>query len=101
MFVWWRISSKNQKKENKRILGKIKDKKPIPIGQVVYVETEKLSSDYLIHAPTVKEPGGDSSFSKVTKAINACLDVSNKLNLDSLAIPLLGSGAGDLSKKNL
>lgn len=70
---------------------------PIPIGKAIATHAGKLKCKYVIHAPTVEEPGLPSSFENVYKATKAAIEEASKLGINSIAFPLMGAGVGGLT----
>ena len=70
---------------------------PVPIGKAITTHAGKLKCRYVIHAPTVEEPGSPSSFENVYKATKAAIEEAIKNNVKSIAFPLMGTGVGGLS----
>ncbi len=70
---------------------------PIPIGDAVVTTGGSLKVKAVIHAPTVVEPGGRSSFDNVYSATRAALTRAIERGLTSIAFPLMGAGVGGLS----
>jgi|ECHnycMinimDraft_1075156.scaffolds.fasta_scaffold00033_12 O-acetyl-ADP-ribose deacetylase (regulator of RNase III) len=70
---------------------------PIRIGEAVATSAGKLKARYVIHSPTVKEPGGNTNSDWVKLATNAALNKARELKISSLAFPLMGAGVGGLS----
>jgi len=74
-----------------------KRKAPIPIGGAVITKGGNLKAKYVIHAPTVKIPGGSSSRENVSKAVEAALNIAEKHGIREVAFPSMGTGVGGLS----
>ena len=51
----------------------------------------------IIHAVTMKEPGGPTSLAIVAKAFNSALKLSNQYGIKKLGCTALGTGVGKLS----
>ncbi|PNV78302.1 MAG: O-acetyl-ADP-ribose deacetylase [Thermoproteota archaeon] len=75
-------------------------KGPIPIGDAVFTSAGRLSCRYVIHAPTVEEPGGSSSLENVAKATRAALRTAESLKISSIAFPGMGTGVGGLDVRS-
>ncbi len=71
-------------------------KGPIEIGEAVATSAGRLPARYVIHAPTVRSPGGRASLSSARAATRAALRLADELNLESLAFPGMGTGVGGL-----
>jgi len=72
---------------------------PLPIGKAIATTAGKLKAKYVIHAPTVKTPGGASSVEWVKMATEAAINEARRLGIKSIAFPLLGAGVGGLSPR--
>lgn len=70
---------------------------PVPVGKAVATTAGKLPAKYVIHAPTMEEPGMRTTFDKVVKAIIAALRVARDLGVKKLAFPGMGTGVGGLT----
>ncbi len=67
---------------------------PIPIGKAVITTGGLLKVKFVIHAPTVVEPGGSSNPDNVYKATKAALSKAVEEKLKKVAFPLMGAGVG-------
>ncbi len=72
-------------------------KAPIEGGNAVATGTGSLPNRYVLHAPTVDEPGGRSSYNHVEAAVTAALKLAEELEIESIAIPGMGTGAGGIA----
>jgi len=72
-------------------------KGPIGIGEAVATSAGRLPARYVIHAPTVRSPGGRATLSSVRAATRAALRLADDLSVESLAFPGMGAGVGGLS----
>ena len=72
-------------------------KAPCPIGKAVVTGAGKLKCRYVIHAPTVEEPASPSDPEKTYLATKAALEEARRLNIRSIAFPLMGAGVGGLA----
>lgn len=70
-------------------------------GNVFVTDAPNLPSSYVLHAVTMRLPGSKSKSSTVEKLIHLIFHEVIKLNLNSIAIPLLGSGTGGLDKMSV
>jgi O-acetyl-ADP-ribose deacetylase (regulator of RNase III) len=75
-------------------------KGPIQVGAAVFTSAGRLSCKYVIHAPTVEEPGGSSSLENVAKATKAALKTAESLKISSIAFPGMGTGVGGLDVRS-
>ncbi len=71
-------------------------KGPIEIGEAVETSAGRLPARYVIHAPTVRTPGGRATLDSARAATQAALKKAEELNLRSLAFPGMGTGVGGL-----
>lgn len=69
---------------------------PIPIGDAVATTAGRLKSRYVIHAPTMNAPG-PTTIRNVYLATKAALLCANKIGVESVAIPGMGTGVGGIS----
>ncbi len=69
-------------------------KAPIDIGEAVETTAGTLKARYVIHAPTVKSPGGRSKPEYIRKAVRAAINRAEELGLKSIAFPAMGAGVG-------
>ncbi len=69
-------------------------KSPINIGEAVETTAGNLKAKYVIHAPTVRSPGGRSNPEFVRKAVRAAIRKAEELGLRSIAFPAMGAGIG-------
>lgn len=76
------------------------EKGPVPIGDAVFTSAGRLGCRYVIHAPTVEEPGGSSSLENVSKAMKAALRTAESLKISSIAFPGMGTGVGGLDVRS-
>ncbi len=79
---------------------------PVPVGEAVATTAGKLKAKYVIHAPTMERPAMRIGLENVEKATRAALLLADKLELESIAFPGMGTGVGgvpyyDAAKKML
>jgi O-acetyl-ADP-ribose deacetylase (regulator of RNase III) len=72
-------------------------KAPIAAGAAIATTAGKLQNLRIIHVGVAAEPGGTSSPDTVRLAAFAALRLTEELDLQSIAIPGLGTGAGGVS----
>jgi O-acetyl-ADP-ribose deacetylase len=72
-------------------------KAPIAAGGAIATTAGTLQNLGVIHVAVSAEPGGASSPDTVNLAASAALKLAEELNLESIAIPGLGTGAGGVS----
>jgi O-acetyl-ADP-ribose deacetylase (regulator of RNase III) len=75
-------------------------KAPIPPGAAIPTAAGALPNLYVIHAAVADEPGGRSSPATVRLAAGAVLALAEALKIESVAIPGLGTGAGNVSRED-
>lgn len=69
-------------------------KAPIEIGKAVATSAGKLSARLVIHAPTMKNPAGETDGEKVKLATLAALKCAEENGVNSIAFPGMGTGVG-------
>lgn len=67
-------------------------------GNVFITNAPGLSAKYVLHAVTMRFAGCKTKAKTIDKLIPKIFEEANKLNIHSLAIPLLGTGTGRLDK---
>lgn len=67
---------------------------PIPIGKAVNTTAGSLPCKYVIHAPTMKQPAMRISSENVEIATRAALKKASELDINTIAIPGIGTGVG-------
>jgi O-acetyl-ADP-ribose deacetylase (regulator of RNase III) len=72
-------------------------KAPIAAGSGVATTAGTLQNLRVIHVAVSAEPGGASSPDTVKLAVSAALKLAEELDLESIAIPGLGTGSGGVS----
>jgi O-acetyl-ADP-ribose deacetylase (regulator of RNase III) len=72
-------------------------KAPIAAGSGVATTAGKLQNLHIIHVAVAAEPEGASSPDTVKLAASAALKLAEELDLESIAIPGLGTGVGGVS----
>jgi len=70
------------------------EKAPIPIGEAIETSAGYLKPEFIIHAPTMEEPGEKCDEHKVKCALEAALAKAEELGVRFLAVPGLGTGVG-------
>ncbi|MBS7247657.1 MAG: macro domain-containing protein [Candidatus Jordarchaeales archaeon] len=70
----------------------------VPVGQAVASTAGRLKAKYVIHAPTMEEPGMITTPRKVEMAMEAALRCAEELEVESIAVPALGTGVGGVPK---
>ncbi|QLJ52364.1 MAG: O-acetyl-ADP-ribose deacetylase (regulator of RNase III) [Candidatus Fermentimicrarchaeum limneticum] len=72
-------------------------KAPIAIGKAVATTAGKLNAKFVIHAPTMTSPAGETDVEKVKEATIAALRCAEENRAKSVAFPGMGTGVGGLS----
>lgn len=83
-----------RRKGGEEIQKEALNKAPVQIGEAVETTAGRLKAKYIIHAPTVKTPGGRSNPEYVRKAVRAALKKAEELGLKRVAFPAMGAGVG-------
>jgi O-acetyl-ADP-ribose deacetylase len=73
---------------------------PCPVGQAVSTSAGALKARFVIHAPTMSQPGMKINAAPAKRATEAALDLARKLQLKSLSVPGMGTGVGGVSYKD-
>jgi O-acetyl-ADP-ribose deacetylase (regulator of RNase III) len=81
------------------IEGEAVNKAPIPIGKAVATTAGRLKARFVIHAPTMKNPAGETDGEKVKLATLAALKCAEEKGAKSIAFPGMGTGVGELPYK--
>ncbi len=83
-----------RRKGGAEIEEEARGKAPVPIGRAVATGAGRLRCRYVIHAPTVGTPGGESSPDRVYLATRAALEEARRIGVRRVAFPLMGAGVG-------
>lgn len=67
---------------------------PIAVGAAIITGAGALPCKYVIHAPTMEEPGDKIGVENVRRAARAALIAANARQLEVIAIPGIGTGLG-------
>lgn len=73
-------------------------KAPIPIGSAVITTGGKLKCKYVIHAPTMEQPGALIDVGNIIEATRAALECADEAGLKKIAIPGMGTGVGGVPR---
>jgi O-acetyl-ADP-ribose deacetylase (regulator of RNase III) len=73
-------------------------KAPIPLGCATATTAGGLRARYVIHAPTMKNPAERIDAGNVAYAVRAALLCAEKLGIESIAFPGMGTGVGGVKK---
>jgi O-acetyl-ADP-ribose deacetylase (regulator of RNase III) len=71
-------------------------KAPIEIGKAVVTTAGKLNAKFVIHAPTMKKPAGETDEEKIKLATLAALRCTEEKGVKSIAFPGMGTGVGGI-----
>ncbi len=71
---------------------------PVPIGKAVLTSAGKLAARFVIHAPTMEQGSQPTTIENVRAATLAVLQCAEENNLQSIALPGLGTGVGRVPK---
>lgn len=69
-------------------------KAPIPVGYAIITTAGRLKCKYVIHSPTMEQPGSLINVGNVIEATRAALECADENNLKRIAIPGMGTGIG-------
>ena len=83
-----------RQKGGKVIEDEAKKASPIKIGESIVTTSGTLSASYVIHAPTMSKPSEKTNVENVKKALISALHAAEEKQLESLAIPGMGTGVG-------
>jgi O-acetyl-ADP-ribose deacetylase (regulator of RNase III) len=67
---------------------------PIPMGTAVFTNAGSLKCQFVIHAPTMEAPVQRTSAEKISRAVRAALLMAKEYEIQSLAMPGMGTGCG-------
>lgn len=70
-------------------------------GDIFVTSSGNLPSKCILHAVTMKKPGSKSNIKTIETLLPRIIYKARELNAKSVAIPLLGTGTGGLSKKEI
>jgi len=68
-------------------------------GTVFVTDAPNLECKKIIHAVTMRTPGSKAKIKKIKDLIPKIVAVAENLNINSVAIPLLGCGTGGLDRQ--
>jgi O-acetyl-ADP-ribose deacetylase (regulator of RNase III) len=71
---------------------------PTEIGTAISTEAGQLRCEYIIHSPTMRDPGTQTDENSVRDAVRAALQKADELECESIAIPGMGTGIGGIGK---
>lgn len=67
---------------------------PIAVGAALVTTAGSLPARHVIHAPTMEEPGMKIGVENVRRAMRAALIAAARNNLQTIAVPGMGTGIG-------
>ncbi|MBX5327046.1 MAG: macro domain-containing protein [Candidatus Bathyarchaeia archaeon] len=70
---------------------------PVSVGKAVATTAGKLKAKYVIHSPTMQKPAMVIGEENVKLAMKGALDCAERIKIQSLAFPGLGTGVGGFS----
>jgi O-acetyl-ADP-ribose deacetylase len=70
---------------------------PVPVGAAMLTSAGQLPARYVIHAPTMEEPGMRIGAENIRRATRAALIAAHASELPVIAVPAMGTGSGGLS----
>jgi len=70
---------------------------PVPIGEAITTKAGKLKTKHVIHAPTMERPAMRINKDNVRLAMRGALKCAEKLRIESVAFPGMGTGVGGLN----
>ena len=70
-------------------------------GEVFVTGPGSLKAKHIIHAVTMRYPGSFSKLSVIEKLLPEIMKEAYRLKANTVAIPLLGTGTGGISKKQI
>ncbi len=71
----------------------------IQIGKAVATTAGTLTPTYVIHAPTMTRPAMKITSENVSKATKAALMLASEMDIQTIAVPGMGTGVGGVDKK--
>ncbi len=72
-------------------------KGPVPVGGAVTTGAGALKARFVIHAPTMERPAGETDPNKVYLATQAAVKEALRLGVKTIAFPGMGTGVGGLN----
>ncbi len=85
-----------RKRGGKSIEDEARKYAPVPIGEAIITSAGKLKAKYIIHSPTMVNPGGPTNTENVYKATYAALRKACEEKIKTIALPGMGTGVGGL-----
>jgi len=70
---------------------------PVPLGKAVATGAGRLEAKHVIHAPTMERPAMQIGPENVKLAVKGALGCADRLKLESVAFPGMGTGVGGLA----
>lgn len=93
------VAAAIKKKGGKDIEDEAIEAAPVELGQAIATSAGKLDAKFVIHAAGIKL-GVPALEENIRKAIKNSLELADSLECESLAIPAVGTGAGNFSKED-
>ena len=72
-----------------------------PPGDIFVTGAGSLKANYIIHAVTMRYPGMPSRIKIINKLLPKIIEKAYELNAKSIALPLLGTGTGNISREKV
>jgi O-acetyl-ADP-ribose deacetylase (regulator of RNase III) len=69
---------------------------PVSIGEAVAIGAGRLKAGHVIHAPTMRRPAMRIETENVKLAVRGALECAERLAIQSIAFPGMGTGVGGL-----
>jgi O-acetyl-ADP-ribose deacetylase (regulator of RNase III) len=69
---------------------------PVSVGEAVATGAGRLQAGHVIHAPTMKQPAMRIDLENVKLAMSGALECAERLTIQSIAFPGMGTGVGGL-----
>lgn len=69
---------------------------PTPIGEACITTAGDLPAGFIIHAPTMQNPGEKTDSNKIKDSLYAALEMAEGHNYGKIAIPGMGTGVGEV-----
>lgn len=72
-----------------------------PPGSVFVTTAPNMKTGYIIHAVTMRMPGSRSKLKHIEALVPKIVNLAERMNFTSVAIPLLGCGTGGLDESKV
>lgn len=70
-------------------------------GNIFITEAPNMKVDYIIHAVTMRTPGSKAKIKTIKALVPKIVKLSEQMKFKQVAIPLLGTGTGELPLKDV